>query len=209
MDSPTILLSNRGKIQIFHAGFTLCVNKPKKNNHTYLRCVGRDGPNKCKATASLIGPLEVGQCHMEWHHVERHTHEAVPMDSLLKKFITDFKTLATEKVDTPIQKIYEDIKLQFTARLSPSDRSLFLSKIPAQKNILLRAYRARASEFGPLPKTLEEVYIPTRFSSTRDGEILYRGKTEHDCHLFMSTTMCELLRSHLHRINHWIFKKKL
>ena len=110
------------------------------------------------------------------------------------------------KVETPIQKIYEDLKLEFTAGLSSSDQNLFLNKLPAQKNTLMRAYRARASEFGPLPKSLEEVFIPHRFSSTRDGEFLYRGKTDDDCHLFMSTTMCDLMRSYFQRNNHWISK---
>ena len=135
---------------------------------------------------------------MLWHHIDRHSHGPSPIDCLLKKFNSDLKTSATKKIDTPIPKLYEDLKLEYAARLSQSDRHLFLTKLPAQKNCMQRAYRARASEFGPLPTGLHDVKIADRYLSTLfddPKQPLYRGKTDDDCHLFMSTTQCELLRS--------------
>ena len=79
------------------------------------------------------------------------------------------------------------------SNLSPNDKSIFLENLPPPKGALMIGYCVRGVEYAHLPKTLEQVEIPERFATTLDGQVLYWGKTDADCHLFMSSTMCQML----------------
>ena len=195
MDDATLIYSGKGKIQLSHLGFTLCVNKPTKNNNTYFRCIERDTSAKCKATASISGPLEPGEFNLVFHHASKHTHEPSPVDKLVRQFLEELRISVSKRVDVSVQKLFEELKLTYASKLSPEIKTLFLKNIPSQKNCLMRGYRSRACHYEALPKTLEEVVIPESFQSTLDGLPLYQGRTEDHCHLFMSPEQCRLLRS--------------
>ena len=105
MEDPILLHSRAGKPQIYHQGFTLCQNKKTKNNQTYFQCVHRDRSVRCTASATVVGPLEVGKFQLKFHHVHKHVHEPSKCDADLKNFNTGFKTRCKQEIETSVQKI--------------------------------------------------------------------------------------------------------
>ena len=96
-------------------------------------------------------------------------------------------------MEKPVQKILEELKLKFTNELDGRDRELFIKRLPTTKSHLMQGYRARGPQYDSLPKTLNNVRIPEPLSKTIDGQNFNCGKTNLDCHLFTSSTLCELL----------------
>ena len=56
----------------------------------------------------------------------------------------------------------------------------------------MMGYWAHGKDFSNLPQTLAEVDVAEHLTWTLDGETVSCGKTEKDCHLWMSATQCEI-----------------
>ena len=206
MEEPTLIPSKNGKCQLYHKGYSFTANKSTKNNRTYMRCVSRNGTSKCNASSSIQGSLEEGKFELLYHNIEKHNHEPSIIDKLVKNFNADLKTTAVKLIGTPVQQLYEDLKIQHTRGLSPQDQQLFLQKIPAQKSALMQGYRARGSEYKALPKMLKDVQVCNQFVTSLDEETLYRGSTSDGCHLFMSSKQCKMLRLNIKKsLILWLF----
>ena len=188
MDPPQLIISKNGKKQLYDQGYTFYIDKSSKDKY-YCRCTHKK-PTQCKARAVMKGDLEAGNFEVLSHDAEKHIHDKNPTDLLLKNFHCEFKRLCVERIDTSVQKVYEDLKISFTSSLTPIQKSSFLSKLPPPKGYLMVGYRARGADYLPQPKTVAELVIPERFAYTLDGERLDRGKTPDNCHLIMSKTQC-------------------
>ena len=128
MDPPQLIASKNGKIQLY-------INKSTKDKF-YLQCTHKK-PTQCKARAIVKGELEQGKFEVLNHDIQKHQHHKCPTDLLLKNFHTQFKKNCLDKIETPVQQVYEDLKISFTSSLSPLEKSSFLSKLPPPKGSLM------------------------------------------------------------------------
>ena len=139
MEQPRLLQSRFGKPQLFHNGFTLGKSEQLKNNVLSLRCVHRTGGVRCKAKAVVVGELEEGKFEIKFHRQEKHDHEPdIQADIHLKIFNSEFKAKCVIEIDTPVQKIFEDLKVTFVGKLSRQDRASFLACLPSPKGHLMQ-----------------------------------------------------------------------
>ena len=140
MEQPLLLQSRFGKPQLFHNGFTLGKSEQLKNNVISLRCVHRTGSVRCKAKAVVVGELEEGKFEIKFHRQEKHDHEPnyIQGDVHLKNFNSEFKAKCATEIDTPVPKIFEDLKVTFVGKLSRQDRASFLACLPSPKGHLMQ-----------------------------------------------------------------------
>ena len=190
MDTPKLIISRTGKPQLHDRGFTLCLNKTKKDRF-YFVCTHQK-PLACKVRAVVKGELIEQNFEVVSHDFEKHQHDKIPEDVFVKNFHEQFKRDFREKIDKPVQQIYEELKIRFTSSLTPFEKTSFLAKLPPPKGSLMIGYRARSDDHIQTPKFVSDIVFPDRFASTHDGEPLDRGKTQDNCHLLMSRTMCQL-----------------
>ena len=190
MDLPQLVQSKYDKVQLIDQGFLLCTNKSRGNKH-HFRCT-LNKPTQCKATAILKGSLEEGQFEVV-HHVEKHQHESSPHVFLLMDFIAQYKLACREKLDTPVQRVYEELRVSYATSLPAAEKAKFLTSLPSLRGALMMGYRARGIDCANLPQTLDEVVIAERFTRSLDGEMLYRGKSDKNCHLWQSSTQSKML----------------
>ena len=165
MDRPQLIESKRGKLQLFDQGFSLYKNKTQKNKH-YFRCT----ITRCTASAVICGNLEDGVFEVVFHHVHKHQHETTPCSSLIKDFLAKFKAECGEKLDVPVQRIFEDLKISFVSNLDATQKSKLIEALPSMRAALMVGYRARGKDFSNLPQTLVEVDMGERFIQTLDGD---------------------------------------
>ena len=85
----------------------------------------------------MKGELEHGKFEVLNHNIQKHQHDKCPTDLLLKNFHTQFKKNCLDKIETPVQQVYKDLKISFTSSLSPLEKSSFLSKMPPPKGSLM------------------------------------------------------------------------
>ena len=116
MDPPQLIASKNGKIQLYDRGYSLYINKSTKDKF-YLQCTHKK-PTPCKARAIVKGELEHGKFEVLNHNIQKHQHDKCPTDLLLKNFHTQFKKNCLDKIETPVQQVYEDLKISFTSSLS-------------------------------------------------------------------------------------------
>ena len=128
--------------------------------------------------------MEDGVFEVVFHHVHKHQHETTPCSSLIKDFLAKFKAECGEKLDVPVQRIFEDLKISFVSNLDATQKSKLIEALPSMRAALMVGYRARGKDFSNLPQTLAEVDVGERFIQTL---------TEKDCHLWMGATLCEIL----------------
>lgn len=142
---PRLIQSRMGNVQIHDRGYTFCINKGTKNNHTYLRCTHSEKKDsRCKATMSVEGPLQEGKFKILFHTLEKHNHEPCTMDDLDKQFNALFKDACLEDKDTSVPTLFENVKMNFLTKLSPSEQAMYEEKLSyAAKAKFMMGYRVR------------------------------------------------------------------
>ena len=128
MENTQLDHSSHRKLQIVDEGFTLCLNIARSNRH-YFRCIHKK-PTQCKVYAVVKGELEDGKFGLLSHQADKHPHEKFEINFFLKEFHSQFKSTCIEKIDVPVQQVYEDLKVAFATSLSPTDRATFLTNLP-------------------------------------------------------------------------------
>ena len=120
------------------------VSTKPKNNHAYFQCTSKTEGRKCKATASVQGPLEEGKFKILWHRIEKHDHEPNRISTLNKQFNALFKDACLVKSDVPVPAIFESVKMGFLSSLSSFEQSLFRERLNATaKSKLMIGYRMK------------------------------------------------------------------
>jgi hypothetical protein len=193
MEEIKIVTSAQGKKQIQNQGHTLCLNKcPIGSDTSYFRCIVGKGPTKCNAMAAVIGDLDMDTATLKYHRIENHSHPPDNIECLVKRNLATFQDTARENIDKGVKRVYEDVVLKSLEALDSPDKETYTLKLPAPEKVLMRGYRARYKDIPTLPKSLSEVTIVGRLSKTLNDKPYYRGKTNKECHTFMSKTQCEI-----------------
>ena len=187
-----VILSGKEKIQILHRGFRLRLQKgpvgPK--NSSYYVCVERG----CKARAGAVGELTKENLSLTYHHVEQHNHHADESKNVVAEKLYLFRKEAKEKPDKTAKSIYEKLVSEAINAVSTPDKNALAVQLPKFEKVKDQHYRQRKKLRPKLPKTIDEVDIPsyTGLTTTERGHPFYRGKCNSGAEIFFSDAQMEI-----------------
>ena len=187
------ILSGKDKIQILDKGFRLKCNKPPKGplKTSYFTCVTPG----CSAKAATLGDLNVADISLKYHRVEQHNHPADISKNIVAEKLHEFRENAKVNPDKTAKSVYERLTSEAINSVETPDKQQLAAALPKFHVVKDQHYRQRKKLRPKLPKTLEEVDIPSYgdLTLTERGHAFYRGKTESGVELFISDTQTEIL----------------
>ncbi|KAL3688728.1 hypothetical protein R1sor_015037 [Riccia sorocarpa] len=154
MDRVIRFQTSRGRDAIFYDGYSYWFDRRAASGDIFWRCL-RDGCyGRLQTNVNLNQPMVRGDGHL---------HARNPEEGIIRPSVARMRERAATE-NTPIPQIYQEEANRLSYSASAS------ALLPMLQSIDSALYRARRSNFPPLPRTLSEIVIPQSLQSTESGE---------------------------------------
>ena len=182
-----VIFSGKEKPQVLDRGFRLKLNKGPQGplKTSYFTCVEKG----CKARAATLG--ELTDLSLKYHHTEQHNHIADTSKNIVAETMYEFRENAKQNPDKTAKAVFEKLSVEAMNSVPTPDKANLAAHLPKFNSVKDQHYRQRKKLRPTLPKTIEEVDIPSYgdHAKTDRGHDFYRGRTPSFVEVFMSAVM--------------------